>query len=50
MKNIYIFAVNRNEKKYTDSFTVSSDSGNNSTDKLFNQLIYTYGISFSSNA
>ena len=50
MKNIYIFAVNRNEKKYTDSFTVSSDSGNNSTDKLFNQLIYAYAISFSSNA
>ena len=36
MKNIYIFAVNRNEKKYTDNFTVSSNSGNNSTDKLFN--------------
>ena len=48
MENIYIFAVNRNEKKYIDSFTVCSDSGNNSTDELFNQLIYAYGISFSS--
>ena len=33
-----------------DSFTVCSDSGNNSTNKLFNQLIYAYGISLSSNA
>ena len=50
MENIYIFAVNRNEKKYIDSLTVCSDSVNNSTDELFNQLIYAYGISFSSNA
>ena len=50
MENIYIFAVNRNEKKYIDSFTVCNDSGNTSTDELFNQLIYAYGISFSPNA
>ena len=50
MNDMYIFAVNRNEEKYIDSFTVCSDSGNDSIDKLFEQLIYTCGISFSSNA
>ena len=50
MKNMYIFAANRNENKYINSFTVCSDSDNNSTDKLFNQLIYANSISFSSNA
>ena len=50
MKNMYIFATNRNENNYIDSFTVCSDSDNNSTDKLFNQLIYANSISFSSNA
>ena len=43
---MYSFAVNRNEEKYIDSFTVCSDSGNDSIDKLFKQLIYTCGISF----
>ena len=50
MKDMYIFVVNRNEKKYIDSFAVFSDSDNDSNKKLFNQLIYAYGISFSSNA
>ena len=30
---MYIFAVNRNENKHVDSFTVYSDSDHNSTDK-----------------
>ena len=47
---MYSFAVERNEKKYMDSFTVCNESGNNSTNKLFNQLIYANGISLSSNA
>ena len=47
---MYIFAVNRNENKCVDSFTVDSDSDHNSTDKQFNELIYAYGISLSSNA
>ena len=46
---MYIFAANRNENNYIDSFTVCSDS-DNSTDKLFSQLIYANSISFSSNA
>ena len=50
MKDMYIFVVNRNEKKCIDSFAVFSDSDNDSNEKLFNQLIYAYGISFSSNA
>ena len=31
---MFIFAANRNENNYIDSFTVCSDSDNNSTDKL----------------
>ena len=50
MKNMDIFAVNRNEEKYVDSFTVCSDLGNNSTDRLSNELIYAHGISLSPNA
>ena len=30
---MYIFAVNRNENKYVDSFAVDGDSDHNSTDK-----------------
>ena len=43
---MYIFAANSNENNHMDSFTVCSDSDNNSTDKLFNQLIYANSISF----
>ena len=50
MKNMYIFAANRNENNLNDNFTVCSDSDNNSTDKLSNQLNSANSISFSSNA
>lgn len=50
MKNMDIFVVNRNEEKYVNSFTICSDLGNNSTDRLSNELIYAHGISLSPNA